>query len=111
MGFKHLESSYLRAYKAPSTIVENVRQISPFYDKQTQFTKCPNERKLIYNNELHNYYQSDKSQKQTQYKPNQSQFWPNIKGVQCKTNPIQSQTNPILPTTPEGKNRCPMSNV
>ena len=41
-----------------------------FYAKQTQFTNCPNERKLIYNNELCNFYQSDESQKQSQFKPN-----------------------------------------
>ncbi|MCP4261917.1 MAG: hypothetical protein GY774_31100 [Planctomycetes bacterium] len=45
-----------------------------FFNKQTQFTKCPKERKLIYNNELYNFYQSDESQKQSQFKPNQSQF-------------------------------------
>jgi hypothetical protein len=35
--------SYLRAYKAPSTLVENSLQINPFYAKQTQFPGCPNE--------------------------------------------------------------------
>ena len=30
MGIQHRESGYLRAYKAHSTYVENVRQISPF---------------------------------------------------------------------------------
>ncbi len=52
-----------------STSVENVRQITPFYAKQSQLTKCPNRRKLIYNNELCKYYQSDESQKQTQTNP------------------------------------------
>ena len=35
-----------------STFVENPLQIHPFYAKQSQFTKCSNERKFFYNNEL-----------------------------------------------------------
>ena len=45
----------------------------PFYAKQTQFTKCPKTINFLYNNDLYNFYQSDKSQKQTQFKPNQTQ--------------------------------------
>ncbi len=64
--FRHFSSLYTNLC---STTVENVRQITPFYAKQTQLTKCPNRRKLIYNNELCKYYQSDESQKQTQTNP------------------------------------------
>ncbi len=35
-----------------STFVENPLQITPFYAKQSQFAKYPNEHKLSYNNEL-----------------------------------------------------------
>ena len=48
-----------------------------FFAKQTQFTNCPNRRNYLYNNELCNFYQSDKSQKQTQTNPIQSQNKPN----------------------------------
>ncbi len=75
----------------PSTSVENVLQISPFYAKQTQFTKCPNRLNYLYNNELCDFYQSDKSQKQTQFKPNQTQFKPISRPNKAKTNPIQTQ--------------------
>jgi len=35
-----------------STSVENALQISPFYAKQSQFPKSPNERKPSFNNGL-----------------------------------------------------------
>ncbi len=75
--FRHFSSLFTYL---PSTSVENVRQISPFYAKQTQLTNCPNRLKLFYNNELCKYYQSDESQKQTQSKP-----------IKAKTKPIQTQ--------------------
>jgi hypothetical protein len=59
--------------------------LSENYAKQTQFTKCPNEHKLIYNNELCNFCQSDESQKQSQ------------------TNPIKAKTNPIQTQLPKGQ--------
>jgi hypothetical protein len=110
MGFKHLESSYLRAYKAPSTIVENIRQISSFYNKQTQFTKCPNERKLIYNNELHNYYQSDKSQKQSQFKPNSNPNKANFGPISRVFNAKQTQFYLLLQKERTDV-RCRMSEI
>ena len=57
-----------------STSVENPLQIAPFYAKQTQFTKCPNLYKCLSYKDIYNFCQSDKSQKQTQFKPNQTQF-------------------------------------
>jgi CRISPR/Cas system-associated protein Csx1 len=52
------------------------------YAKQTQLTNCPNRRKLIYNNELCKYYQSDESQKQSQNKPKQTQLLQRAKLMQ-----------------------------
>ncbi len=79
--FRHFSSLFTNV---PSTSVKNVRQISPFYAKQTQLTKCPNRRKLFYNNELCKYDQSDESQKQTQNKPNLTQYKPNSKPICLK---------------------------
>jgi hypothetical protein len=65
---------------------------SPFFNKQSQFSKKSNKRKSFYNNELRTTNYELRSKKQSQFKaktkPIQSQFKPN-------TNPIQSQTNPI----------------
>ncbi len=79
--FRHFSSLYTNI---PSTPVENTLQISPFYSKQTQFTKCPNELKLIYNNDLYDFHLSDESQKQSQ------------------TNPIKAKTKPIQTQLPKG---------
>ncbi len=51
--FSHRDTLYASRFtKLPSTLVESPLQIHPFYAKQTQFTKCSNERKFCYNNEL-----------------------------------------------------------
>ncbi len=49
---KHRESSYLRAYKAPLHLSRVLYKFTPFYAKQTQFTKGQNERKFFYNKGL-----------------------------------------------------------
>ncbi|MHC4726736.1 MAG: hypothetical protein ACYS17_05850 [Planctomycetota bacterium] len=79
-----------------STIVENTLQIGSFYDKQTQFTKCPNELNFLYSNELYDFQVSDESQKQSQYKPNSKPNKANFGQLQGLAKPKQSQTNPIL---------------
>jgi len=57
---------------------KNYEKFYYFYAKQTQFTNCPIEHNYLYNNDICNFYQSDKSQKQSQNKPNskpiQTQF-------------------------------------
>ena len=79
---KHRQSSYLRAYylrayKAHSTIVENVRQISLFLQNKPNSPIVQLD--VTYLSTM-NYTisQSDESQKQSQFKPNtkpkQSQF-------------------------------------
>ena len=78
-----------------STGVENVRQISPFYDKQSQFTNCPITSNSLRNKDLCNFRLSDESQIQTQFKPKQTQFWANIKGSKAKQTQFKAETNPI----------------
>ncbi len=92
--FRHFSSLFTNL---PSTSVENVLQISSFYAKQTQFTKCPNKLNLFNNNELYNFCQSDKSQKQTQSNPIQSQYKPNSNPIMAKQSQYKAKTNPNKP--------------
>jgi hypothetical protein len=57
--------------KRRSTPVENVRQITPLYAKQTQFRKWQNEHKHFHNNEICKFEHWLKP-KQTQFKPNKA---------------------------------------
>jgi len=65
--FRHFSSLLTNL---PSTSVENALQITPFYAKQTQFPKSPNECKLIYNKGLQKKRRFRSPKKQTQFKPN-----------------------------------------
>jgi hypothetical protein len=79
----------------PSTTVENVRQITPFYAKQTQFWKWQNEHKHRYNKHLHDFLLLTGAKKQTQFKANKAKNKPNSNPIQTQTNPIQTQSKPI----------------
>ena len=72
--FRHFSSLYTNLR---STTVENIRQITPFYAKQTQFQKWNNEHKYFLSNEIRNFRHFD--------------GWKN----KAKTNPIKAKTNPI----------------
>jgi hypothetical protein len=65
--FRHFSSLYTHF---PSTPVENVRQINPFYAKQSQFQKCQNQHKHLLNNEIRKIRHLAGVQKQTQFKAN-----------------------------------------
>ena len=77
--------------KRRSTPVENVRQITPFYAKQTQFQKCQNEHKHFHNNEICRFERLAGVQKQTQFKANKAKNKPNSNPIKAKTKPIQTQ--------------------
>jgi hypothetical protein len=79
----------------PSTTVENVRQITPFYAKQTQFDGGPNEHKLRYEKQLQDIIPLAQAKKQTQFKANKAKYKANSNPIKPKTNPIQTQFNPI----------------
>ncbi len=66
-----------------STTVENIRQITPFYAKQSQFWKCQKQHKHFCNNEIRKNGQLVIQTKQTQLKPKQTQFKPNLSFVFC----------------------------
>jgi hypothetical protein len=91
--FRHFSSLFTHF---PSTTVENVRQITPFYAKQTQFQKESNQRKHLCNNEIRKFKHLAGVQKQTQFKANKAKNKPNSNPIKAKTNPIQTQTNPIV---------------
>jgi len=80
--FRHFSSLFT---DFRSTTVENVRQINPFYAKQSQF--------YAFFARKRRFHQKT-NPIQTQLKPIQSQF--NPKQTQFK--PIQTQSKPILPT-------------
>jgi hypothetical protein len=91
--FSHFRHCYpLR----PSTTVENVRQISPFYAKQSQCQVGQNQHKYFYNNEIRKIGQLVIQTKQTQFKANKANFKPNL--TQNKPN-----KNPIKPICRKGK--------
>ena len=74
--------SSLCAFKAPSTPVENVLQISFFMQNKPNFMRFSPEN-------------DDLTTKQTQYKAKQSQFWANIKGGKAKQSQFKPNTKPI----------------
>ena len=61
-----------------SITIEESLQIAPFFAKQTQFPKSPNERKLIFNKGLQKYLPLWSPKKQTQFKPNSKPNKPNL---------------------------------
>jgi hypothetical protein len=63
--------------RKPSTTVENVRQITPFYAKQSQFQKRQNEYNLRHNKQLQDFVPLSGAKKQTQFKPNKAKNKPN----------------------------------
>ena len=77
--------------KRRSTPVENVRQIHPFYAKQSQCQVRQNQPKHFCNNEIraigHLVIQTNKAKN----KANLTQNKPNSNPIKPKTNPIQSQ--------------------
>jgi hypothetical protein len=62
--------------KRHSTSVENIRQITPFYAKRTQFSPFFIEKRLF--NPKTNPIQSQTNPKQTQFKPKRTQNEPNL---------------------------------
>ncbi len=81
--FRHLRNFSSLFTKACSTTVENVRQISPFYAKQSQFDGDQNEHKLIYDKYIRNFVRWLRPKNKANSNP-----------IKPKTNPIQSQFNP-----------------
>ncbi|MDT8303673.1 MAG: hypothetical protein RQ760_19485, partial [Sedimentisphaerales bacterium] len=90
-GMKHPIFNTLYAVIS-STTVENVRQITPFYAKQSQFDGGQNEHNSYYNNEICNIehladrkktnpIQSQFNPKQTQNKANKAKNKPNSKPI------------------------------
>ncbi len=95
---KHRESSYLRAYKAPSTTVEDSLQIGPFMQNEPNFGKAqmnvnvfptkdyenkfngtlgenePKTNPIKANQSQSKPIKANKMPKQTQYEPKQNQF-------------------------------------
>jgi hypothetical protein len=67
--------------KKRSTPVENVRQITPFYAKQTQFWKRQNGHKHLRNNEIRKNGQLVIQTKQSQFKANKAKNKPNSKPI------------------------------
>jgi hypothetical protein len=88
--FRHFRHPGSLLTNSPSTTVENVRQISPFYAKQSQFQKESNERKLRDNNEICKFERLAGVQKQTQFKANKAKNKPN-------SNPNKPNLKPVLP--------------
>jgi hypothetical protein len=76
----------------PSTTVENVRQITPFYAKQTQFQKRQNEYNLRHNKQLQDFVPLSWAKKQTQFKANKAKNKANSNPIKAKTNPKQTQS-------------------
>jgi len=69
-----------------STFVENVRQIDPFYAKQTQFFAFFAQKRRFH--EKTNPIQTQYKANLTQNKANLSQFKANLSQFKAKTNPI-----------------------
>ena len=115
--FRHFSSLLTNLRSTP---VENVRQITPFYAKQTQFGKWQNEYKHLRNNEIRKNGQLVIQTIQSQFKPNieaqrKSRLFGNqssliIIEAQRKSRPLgdhlegKSKTNPISNRTPAEKN-------
>ena len=86
--FRHF-SSLLTHF--PSTTVENVRQINPFYAKQTQFQKCKKNINAFLTMRYANFntLMGQKTKPiQTQLKPIQTQFKANKAKNKPNSNPI-----------------------
>ncbi len=108
---EYQESSYLRAYKAPSTTVEKALQISPFLINKANFRKSQVNVKsihtVVYENKS-NWTLGENKPNQTQFKPIKANFKPKqtqspsaIRNTQYEirdTNP----NKPNLGTTPAG---------
>jgi hypothetical protein len=86
--FRHLSSLFTNLRSTP---VENVRQISPFYAKQSQSQVRQIHHKLFYSNEIRVNGQLVKSDKQSQNKPNLSQNKPNSNPIALKPKMTQSE--------------------
>jgi hypothetical protein len=91
--FKHFSSLFTHF---PSTPVENVRQINPFYAKQTQFQKC----RININAFITMRYgisgtlMGQKTNPiQTQFKPNKANNKPNLTQFKANSNPISEAKN------------------
>jgi hypothetical protein len=89
-GFRYSDFEFLPIY-----ICRECSTNQLFFNKQTQFTKCPFKPNFLYNNDLYNFKQSDESQKQTQFKPNQTQFKPISMPIKAKQTQFKPKTNPI----------------
>jgi len=76
-----------------NTSIDRTKKLN--YAKQTQFTECPNERKLCINNGLCQYTPPQPLQKQSQSNPIQTQSPSAIRNTRYEirdTNPIQTQS-------------------
>jgi hypothetical protein len=92
--------------KRRSTPVENIRQITPFYAKQTQFQKCQmniNTFSAMRYENLDAFMGVKTNPIQTQLKPKQSQFNP----IQTQFKANQTQSNPIRRVFRKGSRRRP----
>ena len=82
-------------FEMRSTPVENVRQISPFYAKQSQSQVCQNQHKHFCNNEIHKYGQLVIQTKQSQFKPNKAKNKPNKAKNKPNLSQYKANSNPI----------------
>jgi len=69
--------------KRRSTPVENVRQITPFYAKQTQFRKWKNEHNFRYDNQLQDFARWLRPKNKAKTKPKQTQLKPISKPIKA----------------------------
>ncbi|MDT8302024.1 MAG: hypothetical protein RQ760_11115, partial [Sedimentisphaerales bacterium] len=85
---RSLESCVLSLWSICSTFVENIRQIHPFYAKQTQFSGLLNNvnssQTRIYEENRPKYV----TKKQTQFKANKAKNKPNLSQYKPNSNPI-----------------------
>jgi hypothetical protein len=86
--FRHFSSLFTHF---PSTTVENVRQITPFYAKQTQFQKWQNEHKYFLNNKIRKFRHFDECQNKAKTNPIKA----NSNPIKANSNPIKANSNPI----------------
>jgi len=91
--FRHFSSLFTHF---PSTTVENIRQINPFYAKQTQFQKCNKNINTFLTMRYENLgtLMGQKTKpKQTQLKPIQTQFKANKAKNKPNSNPNKANPN------------------
>jgi len=89
---------YLRAYKAPSTTVEESLQISSFIQNKANFRKAQMNVNKVLTKDYGNISNCKLRENKANSKPNkanQSQFPRPTRRNKPNTNPIQTQTNPI----------------